>query len=116
MRVSILYQVRCVKIFKKIINTKKYPLTHLQNIKDCETCKIFENTYRAVNIALDEFTKFSIENKIDIKKILSAIRLRKTHNNIMNPGLGVGGYCLTKDPKFLSFSSKYILKSNLNFQ
>lgn len=106
----------CQNFLKKIINTKKYPLTKLENIKDCETCKIFENTYRAVNIALlDEFTKFSIENKIDIKKILTAIRLRKTHNNIMNPGLGVGGYCLTKDPKFLSFSSKYILKSNLKF-
>ena len=106
----------CENFLKKIINTKKYPLTKLQNIKDCETCKIFENTYRAVNIALlDEFTKFSIENKIDIKKILSAIRLRKTHNNIMNPGLGVGGYCLTKDPKFLSYSSKYILKSKSKF-
>ena len=34
---------------------------------DCETCKIFENTYRAVNIAfMDEFTNFQL--KIIVKK------------------------------------------------
>ena len=33
----------------------------------------------------------------------------------MNPGLGVGGYCLTKDPKFLDYSSKNILKTNNQF-
>ena len=91
-------------------------MTQLKTITDCETCKIIENTYRAVNIALlDELTKFSIENKIDTKSILKAIRLRSTHKNIMNPGLGVGGYCLTKDPKFLEYSSKNILKSKNRF-
>lgn len=107
---------KCKQFLEKIINTKKFPLTQLKTITDCETCKIIENTYRAVNIALlDELTKFSIENKIDTKSILKAIRLRSTHKNIMNPGLGVGGYCLTKDPKFLEYSSKNILKSKNRF-
>ena len=44
--------------------------------------------------------------------MIDAIRLRPTHNNIMNPGFGVGGHCLTKDPKFIEISSKYILKNN----
>ena len=30
----------------------------------------------------------------------------------MNSGFGVGGHCLTKDPKFIEISSKYILKNN----
>ena len=64
---------------------------------------------------IDEFTNFSIENSIDIKNILNAIRIRKTHSNIMNPGLGVGGYCLTKDPKFLEYSAKNILNTNNKF-
>ena len=107
---------KCEKFLTKIINTKRYPMTKLRTLRDCETCKVFENTYRAVNIALiDELTKFSIENSLDIKNILKAIRLRKTHNNIMNPGLGVGGYCLTKDPKFLEYSSKKILKNKIDF-
>jgi UDP-N-acetyl-D-mannosaminuronate dehydrogenase len=33
----------------------------------------------------------------------------------MNPGLGVGGYCLTKDPKFLDYTAKKILKCKTNF-
>ncbi len=107
---------KCKIFLNKIINTKKFPLTKLNSLTDCETCKIIENTYRAVNIALiDEFTNFSIENNIDIKNILNAIRIRKTHSNIMNPGLGVGGYCLTKDPKFLEYSSKNILNTSNNF-
>ncbi|WP_440907465.1 nucleotide sugar dehydrogenase [Candidatus Pelagibacter sp.] len=107
---------KCKIFLNKIINTKKFPLTKLNSLKDCETCKIIENTYRAVNIALiDEFTNFSIENSIDIKNILNAIRIRKTHSNIMNPGLGVGGYCLTKDPKFLEYSAKNILNTNNKF-
>ena len=28
----------------------------------------------------------------------------------MRPGLGVGGYCLTKDPEFINFQSKKYLK------
>ena len=33
----------------------------------------------------------------------------------MRPGLGMGGYCLTKDPNFLNFSSRLILKNKLKF-
>ena len=35
---------------------------------------------------------------IDMFEILDAIRYRPTHSNIRQPGFGVGGYCLTKDP------------------
>ena len=33
----------------------------------------------------------------------------------MRPGLGVGGYCLTKDPDFINFSGKYIFKKKFSF-
>ena len=49
---------------------------------------------------------------IDLKKIIKAIRLRNTHSNLMWPGLGVGGYCLTKDPNFIKFSIKKFLIRN----
>ena len=74
-----------------------------------------ENSYRAINIAfLQEWTEFSLMNKLSINKILDAIKLRKTHNNIMRPGLGVGGYCLTKDPIFAYFSNKNFFKDKKN--
>ena len=58
-----------------------------------------ENTYRAANIALiDEWGVFAENIGVDIFEIIDAIRDRPTHSNIRQPGFGVGGYCLTKDP------------------
>ncbi len=106
----------CLKFFSSFINAKKFPLHKLENIKDCETAKILENSFRAVNIAfIDEWTKYASNIGVNLNKVIYGIKKRKTHNNIMRPGLGVGGYCLTKDPSFAVISSKYLYKKNLNF-
>lgn len=100
--------------FKKIIN-KKNKLIELDSIFECETSKILENSYRAINICMiDEWTKFSILNNIDLIKIIDSIKRRKTHKNLMYPGLGMGGYCLTKDPQFINYS-KFFTKKKNNF-
>ena len=107
---------KCVKFLKKFINYKKFKITCLENIIDAEATKVFENTYRAVNIALiDEWLKFSENLKINLNSCLRAIRLRPSHNNIRYPGLGVGGYCLTKDPLFLEYSAQKIHKKKFKF-
>lgn len=105
----------CEDFLETIIDTKKYPLTKLKKITAAETAKILENTYRAVNIAfIDEWCKFAEHANIDLFEIINAIKKRSTHNNIRYPGLGVGGYCLTKDPLFANYSAKNIFKSNKN--
>jgi len=38
--------------------------------------------------------------------MVNAIRARPTHANLMYPGIGVGGYCLTKDPLLASWARK----------
>ena len=110
-------EIRCKNFLSKIVNVKKYPLTKLMNITSSETCKLMENSYRAVNIAfIDEWLKFSNQLNLNLFDIINAIKKRKTHNNIMLPGLGVGGYCLTKDPLFAKISTKQVLKKrSLNF-
>ena len=37
--------------------------------------------------------------------------MRPTHKNLMYPGIGVGGYCLTKDPLLASWSKKNLFES-----
>ena len=70
-----------------------------------------ENSFRALNIAfIDEWVKFSERLNIDLFKIIQSIKMRDTHKNIMLPGIGVGGYCLTKDPLFAKISAKEIFK------
>ena len=69
------------------------------------------------NIAfIDEWTKYAEEVGIDLFEIIDAIRLRPTHSNIRVPGLGVGGYCLTKDPAFAPAAARQLFgEAKLNF-
>ena len=107
---------RCRDFLESIINTEEYPLTELTSTTASETAKVLENTYRAVNIAfIDEWTKYAESVGIDLVEIINAIRIRGTHSNIMMPGLGVGGYCLTKDPTFTPAASKQIFGLDLEF-
>ncbi len=104
--------VICANFYKKVVNTKKFPLTKLTNLSSCETSKILENSYRAVNIAfIDEWSRFAENIGIDLYEVIDAIRVRPTHSNIMLPGLGVGGYCLTKDPLFGLISAEQLFKN-----
>jgi UDP-N-acetyl-D-glucosamine dehydrogenase len=88
-----------VKYFlESIINSKDYPLRREQETEACEFAKILENSYRAVNIAfIYEWTLLAENAGINLFSVIEGIKNRKTHNNIMEPGFGVGGYCLTKD-------------------
>ena len=98
--------------FKTIINTSKYPLTRLSSTNATEIAKVLENSYRAMNIAfIQEWTEFADAAEVDLYEVISAIRMRATHQNIMRPGLGVGGYCLTKDPLLASWASKEMFDS-----
>lgn len=96
----------CEDFLKKIVNTAEYPLTRLSSVTASETAKVLENSYRAVNIAfMEEWGRFAEMVGIDLYEVIDAIRKRPTHSNIRQPGFGVGGYCLTKDPLFTSLSA-----------
>jgi nucleotide sugar dehydrogenase len=92
----------------KIVNVQDYPLRKLKKPTASELAKILENSYRAMNIAfIHEWTKFAEDIGVDLFEIVDSIRVRKgTHDNIMYPGFGVGGYCLTKDPLLAQWASK----------
>ena len=63
-----------------------------------------------MNIAfIVEWSRFAEEAGVDLYEIVDAIRMRPTHKNIMLPGIGVGGYCLTKDPLLASWSKQNII-------
>jgi len=77
----------------------------LTDIKTAEMVKLMENTFRDVNIALaNEFAQIGEEIGIDAWE---AIDLANEHPrvDILNPGPGVGGHCISIDPWFLSSNS-----------
>lgn len=73
----------------------------LTDIRSAEMSKVIENTYRDVNIAFaNELAKICREDNLDIYEI---IRIANKHPrvNILQPGPGVGGHCISVDPWFL---------------
>lgn len=66
-----------------------------------EMVKLMENTFRDVNIALaNEFSRLAQQFHVDVWE---AIQLANRHPrvNILSPGPGVGGHCISVDPWFL---------------
>ncbi len=91
----------CERFLCDIVDTQRYPLTPLHSMTASETAKVLENSYRAATIAfIDEWGRFAELAGVDLFQVIDAIRMRPTHSNMRQPGFGVGGYCLTKDPYF----------------
>jgi nucleotide sugar dehydrogenase len=92
---------------ESFINTTEYPLTELHSTTASEMSKVLENSYRAMNIAfIQEWTQYAQKADVDLFEVIDAIKVRHTHNNMMLPGFGVGGYCLTKDSLLADWSYK----------
>jgi nucleotide sugar dehydrogenase len=101
---------RVTKFLSEVLNVEEYPLTVLDKPIESETCKIVENSYRATILAfLDEWSRFAETNGVDLIKVISAIKVRPTHNNIIFPGPGIGGYCLPKDGGLGLWAYKHLL-------
>ena len=103
----------CKTFLESVIRTDEYPLTRLRNTISTETAKVLENSYRATTIAfMEEWGRFAEAVGVDMFEVVDAIRMRPTHSNMRQPGFGVGGYCLTKDPYFAMLSSKELFGRN----
>lgn len=99
------------------IEVEKYPLREEASPEASELAKVLENSYRAMNIAfIYEWTLLAEKLGINLFSVIQGIKNRNTHNNIMKPGFGVGGYCLTKDSLLAQWSSDNICKEPVDLQ
>lgn len=71
------------------------------DIKTAEMTKVVENTFRAVNIAFaNELAKICRHDGMDVYEIIKICNMHP-RVNILTPGPGVGGHCISVDPWFL---------------
>lgn len=73
----------------------------ITDIRTAEMTKVVENTFRDINIAFaNELAKICRSDNMDVYEI---IRIANMHPrvNILSPGPGVGGHCISVDPWFL---------------
>jgi UDP-N-acetyl-D-glucosamine dehydrogenase len=101
---------RVVKFLSEVLNVEQYPLTVMDRPLESETTKIVENSYRATILAfLHEWSLFAERNGVDLIKVVRAIKVRPTHDNIIFPGPGIGGYCLPKDGGLGMWAYKHLM-------
>ena len=73
----------------------------ITDIRTAEMTKVVENTYRAVNIAFaNELMKICHHDNLDVYEIIKICNMHP-RVNILQPGPGVGGHCISVDPWFL---------------
>ncbi|AMC94051.1 UDP-N-acetyl-D-mannosaminuronic acid dehydrogenase [Erysipelothrix larvae] len=89
------------EIVKKLYSSFCKSEIVITDIRSAEMSKVIENTYRDVNIAFaNELVKIC---RVDNMNVYEIIRIANMHPrvNILQPGPGVGGHCISVDPWFL---------------
>ncbi len=72
-----------------------------------EACKILENTYRSVNIAMINELKMLFERLgIDVWEVIEAAKTKPFGFQAFYPGPGLGGHCIPIDPFYLSWVAR----------
>ena len=77
------------------------------NCEVAEACKILENTYRAVNIALVNELKMLFDRiGIDVWEVIEAAKTKPFGFQAFYPGPGLGGHCIPIDPFYLTWLAR----------
>jgi UDP-N-acetyl-D-glucosamine dehydrogenase len=72
-----------------------------------EACKILENTYRSVNIALvNELKMLCDQMGMDVWEVINAAKSKPFGFQAFYPGPGLGGHCIPIDPFYLSWVAR----------
>jgi len=92
-------------LFSLIIDKKK--IHRVSCPRSAEMCKLLENIFRSVNIALvNELTKLADRMGIDIWEVIEAASTKPFGFMPFYPGPGVGGHCIPVDPYYLSWKAR----------
>lgn len=79
----------------------------VSNCEVAEACKIVENTYRSVNIAMvNELKVLFARLGIDIWEVIDAAKTKPFGFQAFYPGPGLGGHCIPIDPFYLSWLAR----------
>lgn len=93
-----------ILFYKSILDSNVFSLS---DTKTAEMCKILENTYRLVNIALIfEFAEICEKLDINIWEVIKGAKTKPYGFEAFYPGPGVGGHCIPIDPLYLTWKMK----------
>jgi UDP-N-acetyl-D-glucosamine dehydrogenase len=77
------------------------------NVEVAEASKLFENTFRQVNIALaNEFSKIASALNFSTHEAITAAATKPFGFMTFYPSIGVGGHCIPVDPSYLGYAAE----------
>lgn len=79
----------------------------VSSARTAEICKLLENTFRNVNIALvNEFAQICATLGVDVWEAIDAAKTKPFGFMAFYPGPGIGGHCIPLDPQYLVYKSR----------
>ncbi len=91
------------RLYERVVNR----VIPVDTLEIAEACKILENTYRAVNIALVNELKVLFDRMgIDVWKVIEAAKSKPFGFQEFQPGPGLGGHCIPIDPFYLAWIAR----------
>ena len=101
-----------VSFFERIVDT----VVTVGTVREAELAKLFENTFRHVNIALvNEMAICCNGLGLNIWSVLDAAATKPFGFMKFVPGPGVGGHCLPIDPSYLSWQVRQTIGRTFRF-
>ena len=95
------------RLAQKLYEQAVVSVVPVSSLEIAEACKILENTYRAVNIALINELKILFDKmEIDVWEVVEAAKTKPFGFQAFYPGPGLGGHCIPIDPFYLSWLAK----------
>jgi len=95
----------CAALFASLIASDQ--IHQVQGPRAAEMCKLLENTFRSVNIALvNELLKLCDRMGIDLWEVIDAAATKPFGFMPFYPGPGVGGHCIPVDPYYLAWKAR----------
>ncbi|MFO1023392.1 MAG: nucleotide sugar dehydrogenase [Planctomycetales bacterium] len=98
-----------LKLAKALYGHAIVQVIPVTSMEVAEACKILENTYRAVNIALVNELKVLFDKMgIDVWEVIDAAKTKPFGFQAFYPGPGLGGHCIPIDPFYLTWVARKI--------
>ena len=101
------YGPNSVKAASACYRTALDTVVPVSSCEAAEACKILENTYRCVNIALVNELKLLFDRMgINVWEVINAASTKPFGFTAFYPGPGLGGHCIPIDPFYLSWKAR----------
>ncbi len=101
------YDEKSLKVATSLYEAAVSEVVPVSSCEIAEACKILENTYRAVNIALVNELKVLCDRiGIDVWEVIDAAKTKPFGFSAFYPGPGLGGHCIPIDPFYMSWVAR----------